>query len=231
MGLVQREGRGAEERGRKDGSTARWSGEPCGEEGVMVVVMMEEVIWLPVDTRLKGGSRQMKEWMCMQNSHVTCRSGRCFRRIWDCVLKVIVHPKMKVILSFTHPEFVPNLYDSAEYNDNNNTGLHLLSLYGHKCTKKMFCVLQKHLFWVNYPFKGIFTWFAFGLQWECNGPLWLSDKCCRRVILWDFSKKVLYSVNVQYLNLEQKNVDCFNTLQKERTRTMGSWNFTVLGWL
>lgn len=41
---------------KKDGSSARWSGEPCEQEAVLVVVVMEDVIRLA-----EGKEQEMKE--------------------------------------------------------------------------------------------------------------------------------------------------------------------------
>ncbi len=63
------------------------------------------------------------------------RAGQGHRRYIKLYIKGMVHPKMK-ILSFTHPQVVPNLYEclcSAEWvNDD-----------------------RIFIFWVNYPFKWV----------------------------------------------------------------------------
>ncbi len=72
------------------------------------------------------------------------------------LLKGIVHPKMKILSSFTHPQVVPNLYEclcSAEHKGR----------YSEECGKQQF--------WGTIDFHSIFFSY-YGSQW-CPKTAWL----------------------------------------------------------
>ncbi len=55
---------------------------------------------------------------CLRERDTRCGSGRNGQKLSGSGLKGIVHPKMKILSSFTHPQVVPNLYEflcSAEH--------------------------------------------------------------------------------------------------------------------
>ncbi len=82
-----------------------------------------------------------------------------------CVLKGTVHPKMKIMSSFTHLHVIPEL-----------CSFHWLPLYG---AKFFFCVwnnmrLSNLYFLVNCPFKAVYVYYkVYFVAVNCAYSLWM----------------------------------------------------------